>query len=392
MRVCILAPPHFELHKSFDKPTRSLEPAVVNLGNLLFREAVAEHVGAAEWGEESLDPRQASEQFDVLVMPLANMLSPWAPPDWAHWASSMAGFLEQAQLPVMALGMGAQANLNDHPRLSLGPEITRLARAISDQSIAIGVRGEFTASVLESIGIRNTVVIGCPSNFLSTTSDLGLRTQAKQEVGPPERLVFSGRDFDFASTHLQRSAQRRLLDYTELHNGFYVVQAETAAIQQTRHDRHDPQAAAYRSGLRRYLRPWQSDDQFRRLMSRHFISFLQVSGWLEFLSSADLHVGMRIHGSIAATQASTPSLTIAHDMRTLELCQTLGLPYTSVQRFCESSDLADAVQPNPFLGREYDKRRMELAESYRDIYLANGLQCNLAFNATDAPLQEATYQ
>ena len=380
MNVGLLSPSHSELVSSYGKPTKDLYPAVGNLGNLLFREAVAEHVNTFVRTDGSIDPKEASEEFDIIVMPLANMLTPWVGQGMKLWATATADFLEGAKLPVMALGVGAQANRDASPRLALGPEITRLIRVISDHSATIGVRGEFSADVLKEIGVENTSVVGCPSNFLSVTADLGSRIQKKQENRPPHRLVFTGKDFDFNSMGIHQHVQRRLLDYTELHGGFYVVQAEEAAIRLTRMDRDMPDSVAYRSNLRDYLRPWESNEEFGRRVSQRFISFPNVAGCLEFLSSIDLSVGMRIHGSIAATQAGVPSLTIAHDMRTLELCETLGLPNITPESFYGDSSLADSVERHQFNGAEYNRKRIELATVYQSIYHANGLVCHFPFD------------
>lgn len=378
MTAALLAPRHLEVQRSFDKKTPLLLPAAVNLGNLLFRSAVADHVRDFEWVDESMNPKEVADRYEIVVLPLANLLTPWSTGGLGAWATSAADFLEAVGLPVMALGMGAQARLGDHSDLGLSDEIVKLARVISEHSISIGVRGEFTADVLAGVGIRNTVIIGCPSNFISQSPALGGTIQTKQEAGVPGRIVFSGRDFDFRSSDLHRKAQTRLLDQAELHRGFYVIQAQQEAIRLTRRDRRDSAADSYRDQLRRYLRPWNSDDQFRSLIDQRFLSFPSTHAWLEFLSSADLHVGMRIHGSIAATQAGTPSVTVLHDSRTQELCETIGLPSISVEEFCDATCLPEIVERHAFDGKRYDDRRRQLAETYTQLYAANGLKCAIA--------------
>jgi hypothetical protein len=379
MKIGILAPRHLELNKSFGKSTSMLYPAVGNFGNLLFRSAVQEHVRDFDWINWGGSPKEASEKFDLIVLPLANLLTPWADEDLKAWASTTAKFLKDAQLPIMALGMGAQADIGDDSRLSICPEIIGLARVISEHSLSIGVRGEFSADVLKAIGVKNTTVIGCPSNFLSESNSLGMQIQKRQNEGAPDRIVFTGKDFDFQSTTLHRSVQRRLFDYAELHDGFYIVQAEEAAVRLTRRDSGIPESIPYRDKLRNYLRPWDSEDVFSKRLSKRFISLPHVAGWLEFLSSVDLSVGMRIHGSIAATQAGTPNLTIIHDMRTYELCETIGLPFVTMEKFVSDSYLGDTVGWCGFNGKLYDAKRVSLAQEYKGIFSANGLKCHLPF-------------
>ena len=50
----------------------------------------------------------------------------------------------------------------------------------------------------------------------------------------------------------------------------------------------------------------------------------------------DFVVGPRFHGVMLAMQAGIPGGVIAHDSRTLELCQTMGIPVRDHKEIAEN--------------------------------------------------------
>ena len=51
-----------------------------------------------------------------------------------------------------------------------------------------------------------------------------------------------------------------------------------------------------------------------------------AGSWLDAMRGFDFAVGARIHGVLLPIQAGVPGGVVAHDSRTLELCQTMGVP------------------------------------------------------------------
>ncbi|QYG04239.1 polysaccharide pyruvyl transferase family protein [Massilia sp. NP310] len=376
-RIAILAPSHSELEASFHKPTSKLNPAVDNLGNLMFRYATSMHVRDFEYIDDSMAPEMIREKFDVIVMPLANLLHPWAT-SWENWAMHTRKFIEECGLPLVPVGMGSQAlSGQQDPNIGLPEFICDLARCIADHSITIGLRGSFTAEVLDAIGVRNVVVTGCPSNFISPNMTLGRDIESRSAVEFPQRLCVSGNDFYVSRTGVEQDAQRKLLDYVELHDAFYLVQAPEELVALTRRDHLSHLGQSRLEELRRYLRPSYVSSRFNELVRKRFLSIPALESWLEFSAGCDLYIGMRIHGAMAAIQAGTLPICITHDRRTEELCETMSIPSIAISEFVQKSDLFDVVEHVKFDGAAYDARRIQLAHIYREIYAANGIPCHL---------------
>lgn len=378
-RVAILAPSHAELSGSFHKPTSALNPAVNNLGNLMFRYAVSLHLRDFDYIDDSMNPDVIREKFDIIVMPLANLLHPWAS-SWESWAAHTRQFIEACALPLVPLGMGAQALAGQSdPDIELPAFICDLAHCISDHSSTISVRGTFTAQVLAYIGISNTTVTGCPSNFIAQTTTLGANIADRNSLQFPQRICVSGNDFYTNRQGVEKDAQRKLLDYVELHDAFYLVQAPEELIALTRQDHGSEVGKDRLEDLRLYLRPSYSSERFHSLIRKRFISIPAVESWLEFSAGCDLYIGMRIHGAMAAIQSGTMPVCITHDRRTEELCETMLIPNITASEFITKSDLFDVVDHADFNGASYDIRRAQLAKTYRNIYTLNGLECHLPF-------------
>ena len=76
----------------------------------------------------------------------------------------MANFLQKNRLPCVIIGLGAQAPSYES-KVEMPEGTKRLMKIIAGRSTTLGVRGYFTASVLEEMGITNIRVIGCPAMY-----------------------------------------------------------------------------------------------------------------------------------------------------------------------------------------------------------------------------------
>ena len=102
-----------------------------------------------------------------------------------NWQAT-AEVLERLRIPVIALGVGAQAPA--HGRLELSDESLRVWRLIAERCETVGVRGDYTAEVLWDIGVRNLRVVGCPTLFRARNPDLRIDLPPLDSV---ERVAFT---------------------------------------------------------------------------------------------------------------------------------------------------------------------------------------------------------
>ena len=98
------------------------------------------------------------------MIPLANAFRPTFEPDLIR----MTRLIARLRIPVVVLGVGAQATLDyDWTRLRpMERSVRAFVGAVLDHGPSIGVRGELTRDYLRSLGFRDVEVIGCPSMFL----------------------------------------------------------------------------------------------------------------------------------------------------------------------------------------------------------------------------------
>ncbi|MGE0716958.1 MAG: polysaccharide pyruvyl transferase family protein, partial [Alphaproteobacteria bacterium] len=118
--------------------------------------------------------------------------------------------VERLEGPVVAIGVGAQAP--GYGPLDLPPGSVRFWRAVAARSVSIGVRGAYSAEVLERIGVRNVRVIGCPTLYRGLAPTLAIRRAdpAAARIGLTLNRYLA-RDYtgSFVKTHrLQRALVR----------------------------------------------------------------------------------------------------------------------------------------------------------------------------------------
>src|SRR5262249_50382433 len=256
--------------------------------------------------------------------------------------------------------------------ISFPPGTLRYLRALSERSRQIGVRGEYTASVLAGIGIRNTVVIGCPSNFINPLPKLGALIEQKLRRGAFRRLAVAAGDL----TPEHGRVERKLFRWLLVRAGAYICQSHPALVALARNRPDEvptPDVDCIRQYLQRPTVRLRPRSKFLAAARQSFRVFFDAGAWLEFLASFDLAVGARLHGSLLAVQAATPGVCIHHDARTEELCRTTALPSLSVPDFLSARRPRDLVELTAFDGSKFDRTRAALARDYRNLLVMNGV-------------------
>jgi polysaccharide pyruvyl transferase WcaK-like protein len=94
---------------------------------------------------------------------------------------------------------------------------------------------------------------------------------------------------------------------------------------------------------------------------------------MDYLRSLSLSVGTRFHGNMLAMQAGTPAVVFPHDTRTLEMCETMGIPYCNWDKIGSEDGLQAVVKSINFSGIEFDRKRRNLARVYRDLIIGTNL-------------------
>jgi hypothetical protein len=289
-----------------------------NLGNLLFTYAVERQLSASTatvlaepTRGRGMDPHWLQENVDQLVIPLANAFR-WS---FRDRLDALSGLIEQVDLPVTVIGVGAQAAADGtwNPKTSAETDasVRRFVAAVLERGPSIGVRGHFTRDYLLGLGFPDDAVriIGCPSMFLRGR-DLALRVAP--ELTAEARVAINLSPYVAAmgpviQHHLTRYPG---LDYVaqDVHSLGLLLGEEYGG-----------------KGAGDPLLPTHADHpliaQGRAWMA------LSSPTWLAELARYDVSLGTRIHGNIAALLAGTPAFVLAHDSRTLELARYHEIPH-----------------------------------------------------------------
>ncbi|MCT0206134.1 polysaccharide pyruvyl transferase family protein [Synechococcus sp. CS-1332] len=273
---------------------------------------------------------------------------------------------------ILSIGLGSQSDNSSRP-LAI-PAGTRdwleiISTKCKPNTHNIAVRGSSTLKDLDAIGMAgNAVVTGCPSNFLSDNPRLGESIASKLPHIFERVCVASGHyKWDYL-----KSIEQDLLKLASETGGFYVMQSPSEMIALGLNKLHDLDASAQEE-IRHFCYPESSSDEFDKLVKRIFKVYLNVSDWMLDMSKHSLVIGARIHGVMAGIQAGIPGLCIAHDPRTIELCQEMNIPYLTREQVASGLDKSKVAHALDIDWSAYDRRRALLLERYYSFLASNGV-------------------
>lgn len=342
-----------------------------NNGNLAFVYAVASQIQNPikflPW-HASVESLQKSA--DIIVIPCANQIGKHTD------LGAMADKLEAANLPVVAIGLGAQADNYDQD-VAVSPGTLKWAQVLAKLAISpsanIYTRGAYTTSQLEKLGIAGAMTGGCPSYFTNQRPGLGQRIYANWTKNPIPRAisVAAGHQSWVKTREIEHQLIALMMD--PLAPGQYVVQSMGDMIKISREDFDsiDPKVL---NTIHQHTVPHYTVDEFKSWCRNYARSFYDVPSWMDTLRRHDLTVGSRYHGIALALQAERMGLTVTIDSRTRELCENTSVPSiaTSELNFpITRSSLKNAINFDP---DAYDKHRAVAAARYIGFLEANRIK------------------
>jgi hypothetical protein len=234
-------------------------------------------------------------------------------------------FLEKIKIPVVPISLCANSFNGYDPTLvsRIDKEQRRFLSLVSEKSALIGVRGRYTAEVLDQLGIKNVWITGCPSFFESGES----RTIVKRPWDP-EGVVTTGAYFNVKAP-----------------NSVHVLQDEAYFI-----DVLFLCGEEDLSDTRRLARPiYEFDMPFSlhlHLKARQGLLgfFTDIEEWKKFYENHNrcLTVGTRLHSAIFSCNRGVPAIVTNVDSRARETCEHLGIPY--MPDLVPNSDIAEIFE------------------------------------------------
>ncbi|MFH9858227.1 polysaccharide pyruvyl transferase family protein [Streptomyces sp. NPDC017202] len=334
-----------------------------NSGNLIFSDAAHKILTTPDTEVVSNSMRtevaaagRINEEYDAFVVPLANAFRPTFEPALQR----LTRLIGKLRIPVVVLGVGAQAGLDQDPaRLkAMEPTVRAFCSAVLERSASIGVRGEFTEKYLTDMGFRDVEVIGCPSMFLH--GDRLTVEKRVESLTPESRIAVNGSHTAVRSGGLHRIITRTHAHYPNLR---YIGQNLTDAKQLHWRDVDSP------AGRVTQMPTHPDHPMYREDKVRVYVDPVR---WMDDLRDFDYSFGSRIHGNIAALLAGTPATVLAFDSRTLELCRYFEIPHrllNEVPADLDPATLYEEADFGPLTGNH--RERFERFTGFLD---KNGLE------------------
>lgn len=340
-----------------------------NFGNLLFQHACVRLIEGDFLGigiNSSWDVQEIKSHCDKIVFPSANFINEES--DFG----SLADFLEKLDLPIVSIGLGAQNGLDGKKEIRLKDGTRRLIDLLSERSECIGVRGEYTQSILEDMGITNTQIIGCPSNLLNESEELEKSFKAK--LARETTFLTVNGHHPWTDDPELRELEEFFFQLAYSQDADYLAQSHEPLIKLASRAKYCPLEEWFEiaSSLHRASGLSISKKAFEKFVVSRLYYEIDVPSWLQRSSFYDFSIGLRLHGNMIAFQAGTPSLWVAHDSRTLELIKTMCLPHISWSDLKETkvADYRDIFSNQ--IGSYFQRRRF-LIDNFTEFLWKNQL-------------------
>lgn len=277
------------------------------------------------------DADRINEEFDYFVIPLADAFRR----DFMNEMRATTKLIKKLKIPCIVIGVGLRAPFNTDSNISFpfDNDVKEFVRAVLDKSAIFGVRGEITSSYLKSLGFREEIdhtVIGCPSMYAYgkhlNIKDVNLTEQSRISINSSVMSPVAVQNF------LIRS-MKQIPDHYFLPQRIQELRLLYTGLPYT----HKQKCKMYPCNI--------SDDIYKEDRVKFF---LNAPTWIDFLKTADLSIGGRMHGNIAATIAGTPAVLIPHDARMKELAEYHNLTHVWAKDITDKTDIFDLVSKLDF--------------------------------------------
>ncbi|WP_411838461.1 polysaccharide pyruvyl transferase family protein [Paracoccus sp. ME4] len=289
------------------------------------------------------------ENFDLLVLSLANMIRPRL--DMTRLLNALKPLV--GRIPIVVLGMGKQGRA---PLADLHPSARDLLSLFNDNALVMGVRGLETRDWLHQNGFGNAVALGCPSLYCYPQSILEIDATELRAKGQQAEVLTAG----YVTTRDGHNQARgaALVRALKGLSASYVFQDEFFAygdLANRPFGYNEATCMADAASLNAML----SAENGLPVSFRRYYYFNDSAAWRQAAHAHDVYVGDRFHGGVASLHAGRPTVMLAHDNRVEELADFFGVPRMTTGEFARKG-LAGTVAEDLS-----DERLARMKNTYR---------------------------
>ncbi len=229
-------------------------------------------------------------------------------------------FLCKLELPFIVFGLGSNCfNINNYNNIinDISEEQKIFLKIISDKSKFFSIRGKYTEKLLNDLNIKNYILSGCPSFYLTDKKNI-----IKKDI--LRKIVLSG---DLCTIYLNNyeNLHVKIPDNTEVY--FFL---------QDIYDKH--------------------------LVEKNKNCFYStdINEINNFFTDKDFVIGSRVHCSIIALNNGVLSVCTNQDSRALEMCELFSIPHINnyssrdIEQIYKSIDLNSIIENYNILKNIHD--------------------------------------
>lgn len=370
-QVSILGNPGRSLHEFHETVEQRFKRSGLNTGNNMFWYAVDNHIASPKsfvgW---HANPKVINETSDCLVIVAAN---------WIYEANDLtqiADIIEKTTVPIVVVGLGVQAPNATHT-LVLKPGTQRFVDLLRDKDVYVCCRGQATADWLETQGVKNLLVTGCPSNFINPKLNLGKIIEHRFKAEFRDVVV----SVEASPSHARYN--EKLFSLVKGRNWLGILQDPLNVLEVLQGN------VSIENGVERIEKsalpmPPEGMDH-KTWFIRQYRAFYDAETWIDDLQRYDFQIGTKLHGSMAAFQGGVPSIFVTHDLRTQELAEAMCVPAVTREQMLAADSLEELVDLAAFNGDRYDKNRRQRARLYAEMLTSLGLHISKPLQEMSAP-------
>ncbi|WP_162914568.1 polysaccharide pyruvyl transferase family protein [Desertibaculum subflavum] len=317
-----------------------------------------------EWDDKEVDLLNA--EYDYCFLRGSNFIH-----DGVDWRD-LASLLKKLKIPAIPFSVGAQAP--ERKKIELSPNSLEVWKAFADHCATIGVRGTYTAEVMNDLGIKNVEIIGCPSLLRHNNPFLRVNPKPWSEI---KRVAFNlrrevspayannvGRYLD-----IQKRMMRELDRQFDLTVTCHGETAEKVFYFKDKELLPKHRAELFKSG-------WfeSESDPLVKIYEERLFYNVDVPEYDRMIADKDLAIGFRVHGNLPAMANGVPAICVDYDTRSRELADSYDIPTLTMDEI-EAKPLDELYSPELF-----DRFNRNLIHNYRrmrDFLDRNGMSHNM---------------
>ncbi|MBN2980611.1 polysaccharide pyruvyl transferase family protein [Cohnella algarum] len=278
-----------------------------NTGNIAYISALREIFNATQIHYTELNSALLEDKFDTYIVGNLSWIIEDKPID-PYFYNCFRKIIEKGK-KFIPISVGTQT-AKYKKDFKYHPTTLTWLKEINEQAI-IACRGEYTANVLSSNGVKNIEVIGCPSLFHKLDSDF--KIYKKDQINKNAKIASGITPWPNRNMELQK-----VKDFFE-----FIMKNQFEFIEQTNAlwVEHITKADSnFNDKLQVYLKEYSK-------------MFFNIGEWRSYCNTLDFSFGGRFHGNVIPLLEGVPSLFITIDARTREMCEYFKFPFIDIGEF-----------------------------------------------------------